>query len=64
MRTKVDPESKDAFHQRAKEKDAQRDELFGPDAATSQVAREYVKEQVVEKPKRIKVGKPGFRGKF
>lgn len=64
MRTKVDPNAKDAFQQRAKEKDAPRDELFSPDAATSEVAKEYINEQVVEKPKRIKVGKPGFRGKF
>lgn len=64
MRTNVDPNADDALQQRAKEKDAQRDELFGPDAASSEIAKKYVTEQVVEKPKRIKVGKPEFPSKF
>lgn len=64
MRTQVDPNADDAFQQRAKEKDAQRDELFGPNVISSEIAKEYIKEQVAEKPKRIKVGKPEFRSKF
>lgn len=64
MRTNVDPDAADAFKQRAKEKDAQRDELFGSGGADSQVMKDYVRQQVIEKPNKIKVGKPGFRSKF
>lgn len=64
MRTKVDPDAKDAFEQRAREKDAQREELFSSNAADTEAATEYMRKQVVEKPKRIKVGKPAFRSKF
>ena len=64
MRTNVDPNTDDAFEQRAKEKDAQREELFGTGAADSQSAKDYVRQQVIEKPKKIKVGKPGFSPRF
>ena len=64
MRTKVNPDAKDAFEQRTREKEAQREELFSSEAANSEAAKEYMRKQVVEKPKRIKVGKPGFRSKF
>lgn len=64
MRTKVNPGAKDAFQQRAKEKETQREELFGPEAVDSGAAKEYARQQVEQKPKRITVSKPEFRGKF
>jgi hypothetical protein len=61
MRTKIDPEDKDLFRLRIKEKDEQREELFEAD---SSAAREYQHKQLDETPKRIKVGKPAFRPRF
>lgn len=64
MRTNVDPNVADVFEQRAKEKEAQREELFGLEATNSQAIKDYMRQQVIEKPKRIKVGKPDFRSVF
>jgi hypothetical protein len=61
MRTKIDPENKDLFRLRLKEKDEQREELFDSDSA---IGREYQHKQVSENPKRIKVGKPAFKPRF
>lgn len=61
MRTSIDPDNKELFRLRLKEKDAQREELFEAD---SDAAREYQHKQLNENPKRIKVGKPAFRPRF
>lgn len=61
MRTKIDPEDEDLFRLRLKEKDEQREELFGAD---STIGREHQHKQLNENPKRIKVGKPAFKPRF
>lgn len=64
MRTDIKPSDDDVFQRRLREKDSEREELFAPENRDSVEANEYVHQQTVIKPKRIHVGKPGFKPKF
>lgn len=64
MRSELDPDSENLFERRQQEKDAQREALFAKSNAQSAEFKSYVRQQIIEKPKRISVGKPAFAPKF
>lgn len=64
MRTNLDIDCDDLFARRLLEKQAQSEELFSSENGNSEGFQAYMKEQLIEKPKRIRVGKPAFAPKF
>lgn len=64
MRTDLSIHSKNLFALRLLEKEAQSEALFAHQNVNSEEFQAYIKEQVIEKPKRISVGKPAFAPKF
>lgn len=64
MRTDIPIESENLFELRQREKDAQREQLFGRGMGPPEDFQQYVEQQVFEKPKRFHIGKPAFAPKF
>lgn len=64
MRTDIPIDSENLFELRQREKDAQSEKLFGQHMSDSNEFQAYVEQQVFEKPKRLKIGKPAFAPKF
>lgn len=60
MRPGLDPDSENLFERKQQEKDAQGEAMFAKSNAYSAEFKSYVRQQIIEKPRRISVGKPAF----
>jgi hypothetical protein len=65
MRSDLDLDSENLFERRKLEKDSQRAALFGWEGAVrDDEFQSYIRQQIIENPKRVSVGKPAFAPKF
>lgn len=64
MRSAPRVDNDNPFQRRAQEKEAQRAALFDPAVADPAEVAAYARQQLVENPQRIQVGKPLFAPRF